>query len=72
MHPVEVVLMSESESVKMSFGESLELLMKSLADVDKQFAADKRSDPEDQLKVPVSTFLNQAARAFNHKITVMM
>ena len=72
VHPVEVVLMSESESVKMAFGESLELLMKSLADVDKQLAADKRSNPEDQLKVPVSTFLNQAVRAFNRKITVMM
>lgn len=72
VHPVEVVLMSESESVKMAFGESLELLMTSLADVDKQLAADKRSNPEDQLKVPVSTFLNQAARAFNRKITVMM
>lgn len=53
-----------------AFGEEVDLLVQRLSAIENDRQVDARSNPEDQLKFPISSFLENASLAFNRKVSV--
>ena len=62
--------MTRSEPTSLSFGDIVDQLVQRLITTENDRQVDSRSNPEDQLKAPVTTFLEDASAAFGRKVNV--